>query len=264
MPERELFVVCNNCGSEVSPYVTECPYCGKRLRKRAPDLKKQRKLEEKSERKADKKREKLRAQYEGGGRFQRSGGSPGAWLDSGATRPIATIVLITAAIVVSLIARVDSSFALHTVFLGNISGHPERLVTAPFVQVGFGVGFVCLTAVGLFGAGIERRFGPIAVIIVWLVCGAFGVIGEALIASFPVSNGAIAIAVGMFTAWMIVVVSDEDLRDYDAIGLGAVAAVLMAMPLATDEASVWTLFGGLVGGLICGAVLTKLPARATF
>ena len=34
----ELSVVCKNCGSEVSPYVTECPYCGQRLRKRAPEL----------------------------------------------------------------------------------------------------------------------------------------------------------------------------------------------------------------------------------
>src|SRR5436309_2235864 len=34
----DLFVVCKNCGSEVSPYVTECPYCGQRVRKRAPKL----------------------------------------------------------------------------------------------------------------------------------------------------------------------------------------------------------------------------------
>ena len=34
----ELSVVCRNCGSEVSPYVTECPYCGHRVRKRAPKL----------------------------------------------------------------------------------------------------------------------------------------------------------------------------------------------------------------------------------
>ena len=40
MAERELFVICPNCGSEASPYVTECPYCGNRLRKRAPDLRK--------------------------------------------------------------------------------------------------------------------------------------------------------------------------------------------------------------------------------
>ena len=34
----ELSVVCKSCGSEVSPYVTECPYCGSRLRKRAPRI----------------------------------------------------------------------------------------------------------------------------------------------------------------------------------------------------------------------------------
>src|SRR3954447_16467469 len=34
----ELFVVCKNCQSEVSPYVTECPYCGHRVRKRAPKI----------------------------------------------------------------------------------------------------------------------------------------------------------------------------------------------------------------------------------
>ena len=38
MAETELSVVCKNCGAEVSPYVTECPYCGTRLRKRAPKL----------------------------------------------------------------------------------------------------------------------------------------------------------------------------------------------------------------------------------
>src|SRR4051812_23709218 len=34
----DLFVVCKNCRAEVSPYITECPYCGHRLRKRAPKL----------------------------------------------------------------------------------------------------------------------------------------------------------------------------------------------------------------------------------
>ena len=38
MAEVDLNVVCKNCGSEVSPYITECPYCGQRLRKRAPKL----------------------------------------------------------------------------------------------------------------------------------------------------------------------------------------------------------------------------------
>src|SRR5712672_116223 len=34
----DLFVVCKQCGSEVSPYIAECPYCGHRLRRRAPKL----------------------------------------------------------------------------------------------------------------------------------------------------------------------------------------------------------------------------------
>ena len=41
MAGPELTVVCKSCGSEVSPYVTECPYCGTRLRKRAPKLERQ-------------------------------------------------------------------------------------------------------------------------------------------------------------------------------------------------------------------------------
>src|SRR5215831_14773674 len=38
----DLFVVCKKCGSEVSPYITECPYCGHRLRRRAPKLPRER------------------------------------------------------------------------------------------------------------------------------------------------------------------------------------------------------------------------------
>ena len=40
MSRADLFLVCKNpeCGAEVSPYVTECPYCGTRLQKRAPKL----------------------------------------------------------------------------------------------------------------------------------------------------------------------------------------------------------------------------------
>src|ERR1044072_8812192 len=36
MSEPDLFVVCKNCSAEVSPYVTECPYCGQRVREPTP------------------------------------------------------------------------------------------------------------------------------------------------------------------------------------------------------------------------------------
>ena len=38
MTEPDLFVICKSCSAEVSPYVTECPYCGQRVRKRAPKI----------------------------------------------------------------------------------------------------------------------------------------------------------------------------------------------------------------------------------
>jgi membrane associated rhomboid family serine protease/DNA-directed RNA polymerase subunit RPC12/RpoP len=257
MAERELFVICNNCGSEVSPYVTECPYCGHRLRKRAPDLKKVKKQEEKDEKRAQKKRDKLRAVYEGGGEPQ-----PGSYLGSASNLPIATIVLVVASVVISLVARVDSWFALNLVFLGDLPGHLWQMLSAPLVQVGMGYGFVCLTGATIFGAGIEARFGPVVLVLSWAICGAFGVLAEYLIAPVPFTNGALAVAIGLMTAWLIVVVTQEDLRDYDGIGLGAVGAVLLALPIVTDEASVWTLVGGLVGGGLVGAVLMRLRARA--
>lgn len=257
MAERELFVICNNCGSECSPYVTECPYCGHRLRKRAPDLKKAKLREEKDEKRAQKKRDKLRAAYEGGGEP-----SPGSYLSNKSNLPIATIVLVVASVVISLIAGVDSWVALNLVFLGDLPGHMWQLLTAPMVQGGMGYGFVCLTGATLFGSGIEARFGPIALVLSWAVCGACGVLFEYLIAPVPFTNGAFAVAVGLMTAWLIVVVTREDLRDYDGIGLGAVGAVLLALPIVTNEASVWTLVGGLIGGMLVGAVLMRLRARA--
>lgn len=258
MAERELFVICSNCGSECSPYVTECPYCGHRLRKRAPDLKKAKAREEKDEKRAAKKREKLRAQYEGGGGEPK----PGSYLNSFSSIHVATTVLIVASVVVSIVARVDTWVGLNLVFLGDLPGDPWQLLTAPMVQGGMGYGFVCLTGAAMFGAGIEARYGSLALVLSWAVCGAFGVLFEYLVAPVPFTNGALAVAVGLMTAWLIVVVTREDLRDYDGIGLGAVGAVLLALPIVTNEASVWTLVGGIIGGALVGAVLMRLKARA--
>jgi membrane associated rhomboid family serine protease len=269
MPERELFVVCNNCGNEVSPYVTECPYCGHRLRKRAPDLKKQRKLEEKSERKAEKKRERLRAQYEGGGGDPYgTGASPGAWLETAGGRPIATIILVVVAILASILAAsgfsgVSPWMLDHLILFDDLSKAPASLVTAPFLQFWVGYGFVVLTVFALFGAAIERRFGALAVVAVWVIGGALGVLAEWLIAAAPLSYGAYGAAAAAFVTWMIVVVRTEDLRDHDALGIAAVAFVICALPLATSAASVWTLIGGMVGGLICGSTLARFGRRSS-
>lgn len=265
MADREFFVICNNCGSEVSPYVTECPYCGTRLRKSAPDLKKQKKVEEREERKAAKKREKLRAQYEGGAS---GGGEAGSWIQVG-TRPVATITLVTISVVLSVLAASGLSDVSpwiydHLVYTGQSGSDPWKFVTTAFVQGLAGYGFVCLGIFAIFGAGIEKRFGAIAPLAVWIVSCALGVGLESVLAKVGISYGAYAPAVGAVLAWTMVIVRQEDLRDYDTLGLAAVGFVLCALPLATDAARLWPLVGGIIGGLICGAVLSRMSARASF
>src|ERR671916_1775711 len=83
----DLFVVCKSCGSEVSPYITECPYCGTRLRKRAP------KLDRGGQPKAPR-RTRLAP--------LRRGEIPGIRPDR---RPYATIALIAVSMVLTLAAR---------------------------------------------------------------------------------------------------------------------------------------------------------------
>ncbi|MBJ7353509.1 MAG: rhomboid family intramembrane serine protease [Thermoleophilaceae bacterium] len=260
MAGPELFVVCNNCGSEVSPYVTECPYCGTRLRKRAPDLKKQKKLEEKEERKAEKRRERLRSQYEGGG------SSPGAWLET-ASRPVATGILVAIAIVASVIAASDipdvSDWMLtNLVYRGELTSSPAVLLTAPFIHLTAGYAFVCLFGFAIFGAGLERRFGPWVVVALWFICGGAGIGLKMLIDPSHFALGAMGCVAGALFAWTIYVVNREDLRDYDALGLAAIALVVCALPIATDAASVWVLLGGALAGLLSGFALTRISPRA--
>src|SRR5918997_5204313 len=89
----DLFVVCKSCGSEVSPYITECPYCGTRLRKRAP------KLERGGTPKAPRKARPRLAPL-------RPGEIPGIRPDR---RPYVTIALIVASVVITLIGLVGIS-----------------------------------------------------------------------------------------------------------------------------------------------------------
>src|SRR3712207_4222232 len=97
----DLFVVCKSCGSEVSPYITECPYCGTRLRKRAPKL----------DRGGVPKQPKARRRPTLG--RLRPGEIPGIRADR---RPWATILLVLGALVVTVLVRAGA------VEIGRASG----------------------------------------------------------------------------------------------------------------------------------------------
>src|SRR5215216_6151555 len=98
----DLFVVCKSCGSEVSPYITECPYCGTRLRKRAPKL--ERGGTPKSPRRSRPRLGPLR-----------SGEIPGIRADR---RPYVTIALILASVVITLIGLIGINLLVDDTFGG--------------------------------------------------------------------------------------------------------------------------------------------------
>ena len=260
MSQPDLFVVCKNCGSEVSPYVTECPYCGQRVRKRAPKL--ERSGEDAEPRVKQRRRPRLSR--------LRPDEIQGIAPD---TRPTATIVLIVLSLIATLV------LATQEVGVNDVGGivvgldeQPWRYLTAPFVHDNLGYQFVALIAAGVFGSLLERRFGAPAVVLVFLAAGAAGAAAAVAAdlgtlfesSSLYVVLGANGSALGLLTAWYV---DDRraaragDDRENDLIGVYVFAAVLLLLPLAVPGASaVAGVVGALVGALL-GLVLPLLTRR---
>src|SRR3954447_6211236 len=139
--EPDLFVVCKNCSSEVSPYVTECPYCGQRVRKRAPKIERGESSEPKPPKRARQRTSLPRL---------RRGEIPGIAAD---TRPYATLTLIAIALAPMAGYAADERAAVdNTVIAGPLGGEYWKLITTAFVPLDhFGYAFIALTAVGVFG-----------------------------------------------------------------------------------------------------------------
>ena len=251
MSETELSVICKNCGSEVSPYVTECPYCGARLRKRAPKL----------ERRGDGLEPKPRRGRAGGLlrvklRPRREGGP---------TRPYATLAAILGPAVLLLVGVASgASLAEIGALVVPVEGEWWRLVTAPFAYADVGYLFVVAVALAIFAAGVERRLGSFATGALLLACGALGMLAASGVAEargeLVVIAGGNGMALGAVAAWLALRRAEArgaiD-QDYDPIGVAVATAVLLALPIFESTADV---FAGLVGGLAGG--LAGLAAAA--
>src|SRR6187200_2209269 len=214
MSETELSVICKNCGSEVSPYVTECPYCGARLRKRAPKL----------ERRGD----ALEAQQPRRRRRRiRRPGRPSFAVST--DRPYATIAVILASAILLLIQKASGD-ALAT-FGGLVVPLEDdwwRVLTAPFAYIDVGYLFVVAVGLMIFGTGVERRLGTVPTAILLVACGSLGMLAASVVAG---GNG---MALGAVGAWFTIrraEVRGAIGEDYDAIGVAVAAIVLIALPL---------------------------------
>jgi membrane associated rhomboid family serine protease len=244
MSETELSVICKNCGSEVSPYVTECPYCGARLRKRAPKLERRGDaLEALRPRRRRRLWPRRRPRAEGATR---------------AERPYATLAVILGSAALILIQKATGdSLSTFGGLIVPFQGEWWRYLTAPFAYVDVGYLFVVAVGLAIFATGVERRLGTGPTAVLLLACGALGTLAAAGIASaqgdITVIAGGNGMALGAVAAWFAIRRSEAHGaidEEYDAIGVAVAAAVLIALPLFAPTADFFAcLVGGAVGGL---------------
>jgi membrane associated rhomboid family serine protease len=247
----DLFVVCKKCGSEVSPYITECPYCGTRLRKRAP------KIERGGvgrETKVPRRRRTLSR--------LKPGEIPGIRAER---RPYATIAVVLASIIATFGSRAGFWDVSNLLLWADKTDEYYRTVTTLFFYGHTGYEVVALSAIFLFGWLLERRHGPWAPLLVFLIGGAAGnflaIAGDDIGIFTAGGNGA---ALALLAAWAMRDVLGrrrgiED--DSDLLGALAIAAVLILLPLASVEASALAGLGGGLAGVVFGLLLARLPER---
>ena len=248
MSETELSVICKNCGSEVSPYVTECPYCGARLRKRAPKL----------ERRGD----ALEAQQPRGRRRRLS--LPRLRAPS-AERPYATLAVIFGSAALLLVQKASGDpLATFGGLVIPIEGDWWRYLTAPFAYVDVGYLFVVALGLAIFATGIERRLGTVPTAVLLLACGALGMLAAGAVADarneIAVIAGGNGMALGAVAAWFAIRRTEANGaidEEYDVIGVAVAAVVLLALPIFVPTAD---FFAGLAGGAV--GALAGLAAGA--
>jgi membrane associated rhomboid family serine protease len=235
----ELSVVCKSCGSEVSPYVTECPYCGTRLRKRAPKL--ERHGDEITPRE---RRRRLRA--------------PRLPRIAVTDRPYVTFAAVLGPAILLLVQRAAGLFPSEVgAIVGGVGSEWWRYLASPFVYDDVGYLFVAAVAIAIFVPSLERRLGSVSALLLLIACGGLGMLAAdgmhtiGLDAGTLLAAGGNGIALGALAAWFAIRHSESRRHpgdDYDVIGVTVFAAVLLALPLVEDFANAWAgLGGGLVG-----------------
>lgn len=241
----ELFVVCKSCGSEVSPYITECPYCGSRLRKRAPKIDRDGRVKESRRR---------RTPAPSLPRLRR-GEIPGIRAES---RPYATFALLIAGIVGCLLWRTSAVHVGQIAIFEKPGTHWWRLITSTFVYRNIGYAFITLGAIAVFGWLLERRHGPLPVIALYAVGAVGGTAAAAAIYGVPVALGANGGALALVIAWaipdLLALRRGEDV-DADLLGALAIAVAVALMPLVVSDSAWIADVVGVIGGVAIGLPL---------
>jgi hypothetical protein len=152
------------------------------------------------------------------------------------------------------------------VILGPLHGSWWKLFTS---QVAYHSGlyaFVTLLTVAIFGSLIERRHGPAVLLALFFGAGAAGALVASAVYNDALVGGANAAALALVAAWAIPDLMAARAASYyegDLLGAGTIAAVLLVMPFADQEASWLAGVTGAAVGLFVGLGLYRLgPVEA--
>jgi hypothetical protein len=242
--EPDLFVICKNCSSEVSPYITECPYCGHRLRKRAPKI----------ERSGQVKRPRGAKQR----RAPRVPSLPAFAVDE-TRRPYATLALLAVSLFfILLVVFVDRG---RLGIVSHLSDNPWKAVSSVFVYDNLWYELAALLVIGIYGWRLELRHGPVAVAILFLLGGVGGMAAAGALASSPFAYGGNGLALALLVAWALpdlIRARRGEEHDGDLLGTLVLAVLVVAMSAATREASIVAAATGALAGLVVGGALARL------
>ncbi len=251
MSAPELSVVCKSCGSEVSPYVTECPYCGNRLRKRAPELEREGdEIKVRQTRRQKRRQARERRRREGGERRLRAPALPAV-----GERPMATVSALLIAAVLLVVERAVPLFPWQVgAILGPVGDEPWRYVTAPFVYNDMGTLLVAGAGIAIFGSAVERRIGTLMTATLILACGTLGMLAAGAVHSAGLgeltAGGGNGVALGLLGAWLMLWRGESRTAFAEPLDVAAVsvaAAVLLLLPLVDSWADP---VAGIVGGIV--------------
>lgn len=249
-------MVCKQCGSEVSPYITECPYCGHRLRRRAPKLPRARAPTRTP--RTGRRLRRLRAPSVL--RSARSSGRVGLGRPP-STRPWATIALVAAGCGAWIAWHAKPVIYLEMAIIGPLQGSWWKLFTCQFAYANGLYAFVTLVTVAIFGWLMERRYGPGVVLALFLGAGAIGALVALAVYPVPMVAGGNAGALALLCAWAVPdLLAARSRAPYEGelLGAAAIGALVFAMPWAEAEGSWLAGAIGAVVGLVFGLGLHML------
>lgn len=244
-------MICKSCGSEVSPYITECPYCGNRLRKRAPKLDRDQRV---AERKARRQPPPLLTRL-------RRDEIPGI---RGDVRPYTTIALVVAGFVACLLWRTSFDVQDKLFAVGPLGTEWWRVFPASFTYDNVGYAFLSLGTIALFGWLIEHRHGPLAVLALYLVGGVGGLALSTAVQPGTILLGGSGGALALLCAWMVpdlITLRRGGEVEGDLLGALAIGIVVALMPLADTQASWVADAVGVGAGLALGLPLALVGRR---